>query len=95
MKADGEIHLVDRETGRTRTEGTYQCCHCARHITIQNGSGKLRGFCLRCHKVTCGRPCCDACVHWRQKEDNLAGGLNVNHRPVIVQSADVGGLSTR
>ncbi len=41
---------------------TMQCCHCGKHFISVKGSGIRRGFCLRCHKITCGDPGCDACI---------------------------------
>ena len=41
---------------------TQQCCHCGRHFIVRRGSGRTRGWCLCCGKVTCGAPQCDACV---------------------------------
>jgi len=35
------------------------CCHCRRHMYIVPGSGKIRGFCRQCNKVTCGATWCD------------------------------------
>ncbi len=41
---------------------TLQCCHCGCHFVSRKGSGMLRGFCMRCHKITCGAVQCDTCI---------------------------------
>jgi hypothetical protein len=46
---------------------TMQCCHCGAHFVSIKGSGKIRGFCLKCMKVTCGRPECNICIPFEKK----------------------------
>lgn len=46
---------------------TKQCCHCNAHFVSVQGSGKRRGFCLRCYHVTCGKKECDVCVPFEEK----------------------------
>jgi hypothetical protein len=41
---------------------THQCCHCGGHFIMRRGSGKVRGFCLKCQGPTCGAGGCDRCV---------------------------------
>ena len=95
MKANGEIHLIDRATGKRVTHATIQCPHCALNFQYVAGSGRMLSFCTKCGQFTCRKPECQHCMDWRQKQDNLEGGLDINHRPVIVQGLDVGRLSTR
>mgnify|MGYP001581023598 CR=1 FL=1 len=40
---------------------TMQCCHCGEHFVMVRGSGRRRGFCLKCKGVTCGKDTCCAC----------------------------------
>lgn len=40
---------------------TLQCVHCGGHWIPQPGSGRLRGFCMRCNGPICG-PDCQECV---------------------------------
>lgn len=45
--------------GRSDIEqDTQQCCHCGKHFNFVPGSGKQRGFCMQCMKVTCGSLSC-------------------------------------
>lgn len=46
---------------------TVQCVHCQRHYERVPGSGKVRGFCLRCMGPTCGTARCDVCVPFERK----------------------------
>ena len=39
---------------------TLQCVHCGMHWEIKPGSGKERGFCLKCMGPTCGKQQCEA-----------------------------------
>lgn len=41
---------------------TVQCCHCGRHYAVKPGSGKTRGFCMKCMAPTCGSERCDTCI---------------------------------
>ena len=62
-----------------------QCCHCQRLWLYKPGSGKVRGFCLRCMGVTCG-PDCDECVPAMQMIENMEAGMPWEqarkHRPI-------------
>lgn len=46
---------------------TEQCCHCGRHFQMVKGSGRRRGFCLCCNKITCGNPKCDVCIPFEKQ----------------------------
>lgn len=46
---------------------TRQCRHCGKHWLYQPGSGKRRGFCLKCMGLTCGEPECDPCVPYEAR----------------------------
>lgn len=55
-KPDGNIIVDGNEAGETR-----QCPHCGMHFLSVRGSGKKRGYCMCCGKVTCGKERCDRC----------------------------------
>lgn len=69
-KASGYIFLNGIEVAATR-----QCCHCNKHFLSVKGSGLKRGFCMRCMKVTCGSPDCDACIPFEEKLNQYAKGM--------------------
>lgn len=54
---------------------TLQCVHCGGHFPHQPGSGKIRGFCMRCNGPICG-PNCQECVPWEAYLEILEGTRN-------------------
>lgn len=52
---------------------TVQCCHCGGHFVMEPGSGRTRGFCLKCMRLTCGHPDCDECVPLERRREQHAG----------------------
>ncbi len=69
-KEDGVLLLNGQQVGSTK-----QCCHCGKHFMMIKGSGKLRGFCLKCRKITCGCVECCTCVPYEKQIENLEKGL--------------------
>jgi hypothetical protein len=49
------------EEGR-QVADLLQCGHCQYTWRLQRGSGRVRGFCYRCVRVTCGKPECSVCT---------------------------------
>lgn len=62
--------------------GTMQCVHCGAHWTVIPGSGKKRGWCMRCNGPFCGAQC-EACVPVEQRLENEAAGRPLDFRPII------------
>lgn len=62
--------------------GTVQCVHCGCHYPVRPGSGKIRGFCMRCNGPICG-PGCAECVPTEQMLENIEKGRPLNYRPII------------
>jgi hypothetical protein len=54
----GTTFLVDPVMG-TQEADTLMCCHCQHHWQVEPGSGKQRGWCLRCDQPTCGKAACE------------------------------------
>jgi hypothetical protein len=77
----GYVAFGDR-SGRLRESDTLQCCHCGRHWVVQPGSGRKRGFCLRCGQVTCGGAECAECVPQELRLENVEQGRAAGHRPI-------------
>lgn len=63
--AHGHITTQDWD-GRTIEIDTRQCCHCGGHFPVTPGSGRKRGYCLKCNDVTCGRAHCDECRSYKK-----------------------------
>ncbi len=53
---------------------TKQCCHCGKHFAMIKGSGKKRGYCLKCGKITCGALECCKCVPFEKKLELFEAG---------------------
>lgn len=56
-------------SGGKQIAETLQCKHCNMHWQVIKGSGKRRGFCIRCMGPTCGKPSCDTCIPFEKKLD--------------------------
>jgi hypothetical protein len=56
---------------------TWQCVHCSLTQRHEPGSGRLRGYCLRCPGFVCGRPACvrRGCVSKEQELDLMSRGV--------------------
>ena len=63
----GHIIVVGPE-GPPVSYDTLQCVHCQAHWIIQPGSGRKRGWCLKCMGPLCGKADCMArCVPFEAK----------------------------
>lgn len=64
---------------------TVSCCHCGYTWVFQPGSGRRRGFCLRCNHITCGRECCErmGCVPQEQQIENMEAFRAIDSRPIV------------
>lgn len=69
-KASGFI-IMDDGSGPVETAATLMCAHCGNHWIVIKGSGRKRGFCLKCMAVTCGSPQCDTCVPFEKRLEKL------------------------
>lgn len=70
----GRIIISDPGSDKPILEiGTLQCCHCGCHWFPQPGSGRVRGWCMRCNGPICG-PNCARCVPLAQYLDNIEQG---------------------
>lgn len=56
-KPKGHILVDDVEVS-----DLLQCCHCGCQFEVHKGSGRKRGYCMRCGSVTCGDPRCHQCI---------------------------------
>jgi hypothetical protein len=53
---------------------TKQCCHCGNHFVMIKGSKKKRGWCMKCHNITCGKLECCPCVPFEKKLELAEAG---------------------
>jgi hypothetical protein len=70
MKPDGWIEVFNPD-GTSKVMETYKCCHCQKHCIVNPGTGKRRGYCMRCNRKTCGDPACDPCHPWQKKLEEI------------------------
>ena len=67
-RASGEFRVVSQETGRATDEGqTLSCVHCQRTWVVKPGSGRARGWCMKCNGPTCGGQACQTCVPFERQ----------------------------
>jgi hypothetical protein len=52
-------HIIIVGDGPKIEADTLQCVHCGKHWVVVRGSGRRRGFCMRCNGVTCGAHDCE------------------------------------
>ena len=69
-----ETLSVNKPSGAIIVDGmhiadTLTCVHCGYTWIPIKGSGKIRGFCGKCHGVTCGRPECITCLPKEKRLD--------------------------
>lgn len=50
---------------------THTCVHCNRVFVMQKGSGRVRGKCVRCNALTCGRSECNFCDPFERKMERM------------------------
>jgi hypothetical protein len=70
-KEDGIIILNGAVVATTK-----QCVHCGTHFIPVKGSGKVRGWCMKCHGVTCGALNCCTCVPFEKKLELIEKKFN-------------------
>jgi hypothetical protein len=68
-KPSGFILMDDKEVA-----STLRCPHCDCHFISIKGSGARRAYCIKCDRVTCGKPSCDYHYDIRQKIEDYEKG---------------------
>ena len=75
--------VVTPEFGRPEEYDTRQCVHCGGHWAVSPGSGRVRGFCLKCMGPTCGAQVCEInCVPSEKMIDNMEKSAEVLRRMI-------------
>jgi len=85
----GEVTIDPHDGGPIERRPILACGHCDYHWVPEPGSGRIRGFCMLCGKLVCGRPYCRklGCTHWEQRLDNLEAGKPLDFRPITVSTS--------
>lgn len=52
----------DSPDGSVVERDTLQCVHCGLHWEVIPGSGRTRGWCMKCNGPHCGAAVCWVCV---------------------------------
>ena len=84
MRHAGEITICDPGSDKPILEAaTLRCVHCGAHWQVRPGSGKIRGFCMRCNGPVCSEKCAE-CIPTEQQLQNMEKGRALDFRPVMV-----------
>lgn len=66
-RPSGEYTIINEYGERAQGE-TLSCVHCGRMWIVQPGSGRQRGYCLKCGGPTCGaKDCTDRCLPFERQ----------------------------
>ncbi len=71
-KPSGQFIVSDPIRG-VKEYYSASCCHCGFNWWVIPGSGRKRGWCMKCMHLTCGKKECMECVP-RQDQLNLMAG---------------------
>jgi len=93
MKEQGRVTIYAPGSDKVQEFGTVQCVHCGGHFPIKPGSGKIRGFCMRCNGPICG-PKCVKCVPEEAMLENMEAGRASDHQRNFVGQAGIGKSKT-
>ncbi len=79
LRPHGVILISDPDLPHEVQIDVMTCVHCQQAWIVRPGSGRVRGFCTRCHGVTCGSRACCECAGPMEKRVELyeAGKLGV------------------
>lgn len=64
-KPQGTVIITDLNNN-TQEFDTQCCVHCRKHWIFKKGSGRKRGFCIKCMGPTCGCKECDNCIPYEK-----------------------------
>lgn len=62
LRPHSTIIVVDPDQPHEQQYDCLQCAHCQFTWVVSPGSGRRRGFCLKCNQVTCGAKGCEECI---------------------------------
>ena len=74
--------LNDPDLSHERQIDFKQCVHCQTVWKVQPGSGRLRGFCMRCNGPICGPSCMECRGPWEQQNEDIEAGRTPGSRVV-------------
>lgn len=66
------VLYIRYEDGRREERDILTCAHCQATWIVEPGSGKRRGWCLKCGGPLCGKaPCMASCVPFERWLDSV------------------------
>lgn len=82
----GTLQTIPHDGGPTVTEDLVCCVHCGYIWSWSPGSGRVRGWCMKCNGLLCGRKCCRQrpCQHWMHGIENIEAGRPENTPHILV-----------
>jgi hypothetical protein len=70
----GFMQIV-RDDGTTLEADTMRCVHCGKHWQVVPGSGRKRGWCIKCNGPLCGKELCmKSCYPVEKRLDDAEKG---------------------
>ena len=82
VKVAGHILITSPDAPEYERE-TLRCVHCGVHWIREPGSGRTRGFCMRCAGVTCGKKACDECIPYEVRIEIEEGSRSGTVAPYL------------
>lgn len=83
----GTITTSPHDGGPSLTADVVCCIHCGYMWEYQPGSGRIRGFCMKCNGFLCGRRHCREnvpCRHWLHGLDAVERGQSIDAPAKII-----------
>lgn len=74
LRPKGTGILMDPVAPHEQQSDYNQCVHCQKVWLVQPGSGKLRGFCMKCNGPICGPSCLECNGGMEKVNDDLMAG---------------------
>lgn len=84
-KRSGTLISSDRDRDHVVQSDTAQCCHCGWTWQHTPGSGRIRGWCMRCMGFVCGPNCVAGtnCITQEQILENIEAGRRLDTPPPV------------
>ena len=76
MKGASGFIIITSPDGPDVELETRRCSHCGSHWVHEPGSGRKRGYCMKCSGPTCGTKKCDECVPHEAEIELMEGILS-------------------
>jgi len=84
LKDNGTFEFYTEEG--TKSFKSIQCLHCGSHYQVIPGSGKQRGYCLKCKGFLCGKEdCLKDCVPYEARIEIEEGNKKTTQRYLNTQ----------